>query len=148
METKIIKKKKVIYIGVTIPEDKIMALPFDKSYFENKTLNKEFHTTLAFAPKEEQLNYYEEFRGKNMNISIVGCGYTGHAVCLLVDSVKTISDGSSESQELKHFQSPKPLHITVALDSQTKPVNSYLAINENLIYWSEPVTLIGTLKYY
>lgn len=137
-------KKKVIFVGVSIPNDKILLLPFKQQFLENKILNKEFHVTLVYKPKEEHLLYYDEFKEKEIEVCIDGCGYTENAVSLLVDSIQTV-DGI----DVANFQvEGKPLHITVALKEGIKPVDSYHAIKENLVQFESPIRVIGTLKYY
>lgn len=135
--------KKVLYVGITIPNDKIMLLPLKQEFLENKNLNKEFHVTLVFKPKEEHLAYYAEFLGKEVEVTIDGCGYTENAVSLLVDSLQTM-----EGISISHFQGEKPLHITVSLKEGVKPVDSYHAIEENLVKFKSPICVVGTLKYY
>jgi len=138
------KVKKVLYVGISIPNDKIMLLPLKQEFLENKKLNKEFHVTLVFKPKEEHLVYYNEFLGKEVEVTIDGCGYTNNAVSLLVDSLQTM-----EGINVANFQDGKPLHITVALKEGIKPVDSYHAIEENLVKFESPLPrVVGTLKYY
>lgn len=140
--------KKVLYVGITIPNDKIMLLPLKQEFLENKILNKEFHVTLVFKPKEEHLAYYNEFLGKEVEVTINGCGYTENAVSLLVNSLQTIATDGGSGINISHFQGEKPLHITVALKEGVKPVDSYHAIEENLFKFESPICVVGTLKYY
>lgn len=137
------QNKKVLYVGISIPNDKIMLLPLKQEFLENKILNKEFHVTLVFKPKEEHLAYYAEFLGKEVEVKIDGCGYTENAVSLLIDSIQTM-DGIN----VANFQSPKPLHITVSLKDGVKPVDSYHAIEENFVKFESSICVVGTLKYY
>ena len=137
------KNKKILYIGVVVSNEDIEKLNLNKKYFEGKNIKKEYHITLCFSPKHEQIKMYEKYSQEKLNINIIGCGYSDDSVSVHIGSIKT----EINNEDVVHFQGEKPLHITIALSSNIKPVDSYKSILEGT-YENLNTTINGFIKFF
>jgi len=143
------KKKKIIYIGVSIDNKSIKSIlkisSQDNSSQDNSLkIKDEFHVTLVFKPNKIQKNEIPE-EGTLCKVYLEGIGCSNDAVAIKVQKILTES-----GEEVNYFlKDGGILHITIALADGIKPVNSYLAIKNGNYTKFEPVIIVeGIIKYY
>lgn len=141
MENK--KRRKILFVGIDVSNENIEKLNLNKKYFEKKKIKKEYHITLCFSPNYEQIKIYEKYLYEKLNINIIGCGYSDDSIAVHIGSIKT----ENNNEDVIHFQGEKPLHLTIALSPNTKPIDSYKAILEGT-YESMNITINGYINFF
>ena len=118
--------RRPLFIEVSLDLDLIEVLQVRRDYLNGKIVNSAFHITLVYNPEGMHIESLRRFEGKKVQATIIGCAYSINAVALHVGSV--VCGG----QEVPHFQSPKPLHITIARANHIRPCDTFNVINNAL----------------
>lgn len=147
------KQRKTLYWGIKFPQetvDTILNFPQITESLVDKNLIplKEMHTTLLYVgrkddPREDD---FVKYKNKLCKITVTGHGVSENAIALRVDKME-FTDETIVTEVVPSFATVQ--HVTVALSSGTKAVDSIKSFSEGtVIEYSEPLVLFGSVWRY